>query len=306
MKLRNITVRNLRLFGDNGQGIRSADFDSSVYGEASVKKQLKKDQKEKCAYCETALCGDYGAVEHYRPKTQWKELDGTTGLGYYWLAYEWDNLLCSCDRCNGQAAKGNYKAADTALAGRRGGGAQTQQPAAHGGGSQTNRQPNKRTQMIKKFMLFAVMAAGMLTAKAQLGEPTITARDTLAIVSCYYRGAELVRADWPDTVVVEDVLNFTVAGFTYKKAALGFTHLNTLSRLYNIHLNWDGHVEIYDYATICNKKNVKLRKFVTHPDCKRYYGDIPYYGAYILGEYEFYVITMPDAQRYRSLKSAEK
>lgn len=91
----------------SGQGIRSADFDSSVYGEASVKEQLKKDQKEKCAYCETALCGDYGAVEHYRPKTQWKELDGTTGLGYYWLAYEWDNLLCSCDRCNGQAAKGN-------------------------------------------------------------------------------------------------------------------------------------------------------------------------------------------------------
>lgn len=87
--------------------LTSNDFDSSIYGDNDVKCRLKEDQHEKCAYCETSLVGDFSPVEHYRPKTQYKEDDGSVHLGYYWLAYDWTNLLCSCDKCNSAARKGN-------------------------------------------------------------------------------------------------------------------------------------------------------------------------------------------------------
>lgn len=87
--------------------LTSNDFDSSIYGDNDVKDRLKEDQHEKCAYCETSLVGDFAPVEHYRPKTQYKEDDGSVHLGYYWLAYDWKNLLCSCDKCNSAARKGD-------------------------------------------------------------------------------------------------------------------------------------------------------------------------------------------------------
>ena len=67
----------------------------------------------KCAYCEAKFVLDQsGDVEHYRPKGQvsdenWQvvQLPGPSGQpkphpGYYWLAYDWRNLLPSCARCN--------------------------------------------------------------------------------------------------------------------------------------------------------------------------------------------------------------
>ena len=73
-------------------------FDSKVYAHDSVKEQMMKDQHGKCAYCEQYKNGDFGCVEHYRPK-------GGFGSplqkpGYYWLAYDWQNLLFSCSECN--------------------------------------------------------------------------------------------------------------------------------------------------------------------------------------------------------------
>lgn len=87
--------------------LESKDFDRGIYGCKDVKSKLREDQHCKCAYCETKLTGDYGAVEHYRPKTEYIAEDGTKQLGYYWLAYDWGNLLCSCDKCNNAARKGN-------------------------------------------------------------------------------------------------------------------------------------------------------------------------------------------------------
>lgn len=83
--------------------ITSQDFDENVY--KSAKGQLRIDQHQKCAYCERHLNGDYGHVEHYRPKTEykptldWEEKNGIHPA-YYWLAYDWNNLLCSCSECN--------------------------------------------------------------------------------------------------------------------------------------------------------------------------------------------------------------
>jgi hypothetical protein len=67
----------------------------------------------KCAYCEARLTGNqHGDVEHFRPKKAVIRNDGKavrdsrTGeahQGYYWLAYDWHNLLPSCEICNGPA-----------------------------------------------------------------------------------------------------------------------------------------------------------------------------------------------------------
>ena len=66
------------------------DFDNKVYGSKIVKDKLKSIFKNKCAFCETNThVGAYKDVEHYRFKTH-----------YYWLGYEWTNLLLACQICN--------------------------------------------------------------------------------------------------------------------------------------------------------------------------------------------------------------
>ena len=67
---------------------------------------------DKCAYCESVISNTQpGDVEHYRPKGRLKDLDGKIVKvkvgdkelehpGYWWLAYEWKNLLPSCIDCN--------------------------------------------------------------------------------------------------------------------------------------------------------------------------------------------------------------
>lgn len=58
---------------------------------------------DKCAYCEGNHSSGYPAnVEHYRPKNGVTE--NRTQIdhpGYFWLAYEWENLLLACAHCNG-------------------------------------------------------------------------------------------------------------------------------------------------------------------------------------------------------------
>ena len=51
----------------------------------------------KCAYCE-----DYSTVyiEHYRPKGR---VIKTKHGGYFWLCYEWSNLVLACHECNKSA-----------------------------------------------------------------------------------------------------------------------------------------------------------------------------------------------------------
>ena len=52
----------------------------------------------KCAYCEVSLARFDWDVEHYRPKGRVRERRDHPG--YYWLAYDWENLLPSCTYCN--------------------------------------------------------------------------------------------------------------------------------------------------------------------------------------------------------------
>lgn len=90
------------------QGQRKFKFDRSIYGDAAVKTALLKMQHGKCCFCESKISHiSYGDVEHYRPKGGYKqaEQDELHALGYYWLAYTWENLLLSCTLCNQQFKK---------------------------------------------------------------------------------------------------------------------------------------------------------------------------------------------------------
>lgn len=91
----------------------------NLYKRDSIKKSyfVTKDAPfyGRCAYCESPIADtQYIQVEHFRPKAGVKDENGKvinlkdengidTGkphLGYYWLAYDWRNLLPSCAICN--------------------------------------------------------------------------------------------------------------------------------------------------------------------------------------------------------------
>lgn len=66
-----------------------------------VRDELNRYYHGKCAYCETDCKAE---IEHYRPK---KRVADTTHAGYYWLCYEWSNLVASCHDCNTSGGKGS-------------------------------------------------------------------------------------------------------------------------------------------------------------------------------------------------------
>lgn len=59
----------------------------------------------KCAYCERYYKLD---VEHYRPKGEIRDENNVliSRTGYYWLCYEWSNLIPACISCNREGGKG--------------------------------------------------------------------------------------------------------------------------------------------------------------------------------------------------------
>lgn len=67
-----------------------------------VEDQLAIAYNNKCAYCERICKAD---IEHYRPKKG--VVEDNAHPGYYWLCYEWTNLIPSCITCNREGAKHN-------------------------------------------------------------------------------------------------------------------------------------------------------------------------------------------------------
>lgn len=55
----------------------------------AYKHVLAERQRKKCCYCERIVTASFNDVEHYRPFSQ-----------YWWLAWNWENLLFACARCN--------------------------------------------------------------------------------------------------------------------------------------------------------------------------------------------------------------
>ena len=91
------------------EGNTNFEFDNKIYGHGDVKNLLRMVQNGKCCFCEAKIAHvSYGDVEHYRPKAGWIQNDEKLNRpGYYWLAYDWDNLFLSCEICN-QRHKKNY------------------------------------------------------------------------------------------------------------------------------------------------------------------------------------------------------
>jgi hypothetical protein len=103
----------------------SKDFDSTVW-KALKDWLLDEFFHGKCAYCETKRdqARQSGDAEHYRPKAAvnfrsnpHNKLTTVFGAdeqgqsvkhpGYFWLAYDWRNLLPACRQCNAEQGKKN-------------------------------------------------------------------------------------------------------------------------------------------------------------------------------------------------------
>ena len=74
-----------------------------IFASKAVKKMLSDAQHNKCCFCEKRFRAAINlAVEHFRPKQGVRQSRTLKAQypGYYWLAYDWDNLLLSCHDCN--------------------------------------------------------------------------------------------------------------------------------------------------------------------------------------------------------------
>jgi uncharacterized protein (TIGR02646 family) len=97
---------------DYQSGKQTFNFASTIYNHASVKNALMSAQHQKCCFCER-LVGSDGDVEHFRPKSAYTQSKKLERPGYYWLAYNWDNLYLSCSACNQRQKRNLFPIADT-------------------------------------------------------------------------------------------------------------------------------------------------------------------------------------------------
>ena len=100
---------------DYDAGTKTFTFDAGLYGDPAVKQALIAAQHGKCCFCEKKIGGE-GDVEHFRPKASFCQGKGhpVERPGYYWLAYEWDNLLLACPVCNQRFKRSLFPLFDSA------------------------------------------------------------------------------------------------------------------------------------------------------------------------------------------------
>lgn len=100
---RTTTQRDCEAYVGDPAGYRSGDrkftFLARIYRSTEVKEVLQRLQHNKCCYCERKTSGQ---IDHFRPKRAIRQSKGSNRIhpGYYWLAYQWDNLLLACEDCN--------------------------------------------------------------------------------------------------------------------------------------------------------------------------------------------------------------
>ena len=97
------TQRDCEAYAENpaayGSGELKLTFIDRIYGSTEVREVLGRLQYNKCCYCERKTSG---RIDHFRPKGAIRQSKGSNRVhpGYYWLAYQWDNLLLACEDCN--------------------------------------------------------------------------------------------------------------------------------------------------------------------------------------------------------------
>ena len=75
-------------------------FKAAIYAADDVKRTLWATQHTKCCFCERAYERSWASVEHFRPKTRARRAAAPLDVGYWWLAYDFDNLHFACMHCN--------------------------------------------------------------------------------------------------------------------------------------------------------------------------------------------------------------
>ena len=103
-KKRKKELRKIRKLAESGE-LKSKDF-RALWSEAKVKKFLYESQYGKCCYCERKRDKIEVDVEHFRPKAGVEEAEDHPG--YWWLAYNWENLLIACKKCNQEYKKSKF------------------------------------------------------------------------------------------------------------------------------------------------------------------------------------------------------
>lgn len=87
----------------NSVNWQKAEFKFKQYKTDPVRRQLERDYRKKCAYCESFMTHvTYTDVDHFRPKGAYRDPNGGRDIkpGYYWLASGWENLFPACTLCN--------------------------------------------------------------------------------------------------------------------------------------------------------------------------------------------------------------
>jgi uncharacterized protein (TIGR02646 family) len=86
------------------------------WGKSEVREALWTMQHKKCAYCERLRdVNRESDIEHFRPKAEVTLPEkAPPHNGYWWLAYEWSNLLFSCKYCNAEHKLNSFPVPDEA------------------------------------------------------------------------------------------------------------------------------------------------------------------------------------------------
>lgn len=83
------------------RGLTRAPLSKQIVGYKDCGESLWRAQHYKCCYCESKVQKSYNDVEHYRPKAEADRKPGSNDVhGYWWLAFNWENLLFACPGCN--------------------------------------------------------------------------------------------------------------------------------------------------------------------------------------------------------------
>lgn len=100
------------------RGLGRAPSSKQIVGYTVCGENLWRAQHYKCCYCESKVPKSYNDVEHYRPKAEADRKPGSHDVyGYWWLAFNWENLLFACPGCNrsGKNSRFPLAAGSTAL-----------------------------------------------------------------------------------------------------------------------------------------------------------------------------------------------
>lgn len=94
-------------FASKNRSQKRYDWPFNKEIDKELKEHLHKVFHGKCGYCETKIeSPELGTVDRYRPNNGVRDENEFHQDLYWWLTFEWDNLIYCCKQCN--QYKGNY------------------------------------------------------------------------------------------------------------------------------------------------------------------------------------------------------